>query len=48
MRRHFPAEHYHQSAEFTDFGQSAEQVEARFADGREMTGGLLIAACDAA
>jgi 2-polyprenyl-6-methoxyphenol hydroxylase-like FAD-dependent oxidoreductase len=44
MRRHFPAEHYHQSAELTDFGQSAERVEARFADGREVTGGLLVAA----
>src|SRR3984893_2387055 len=41
MRRHFPAEHYHQGAELTDFGQSAERVEARFADGPEMTGGLL-------
>jgi 2-polyprenyl-6-methoxyphenol hydroxylase-like FAD-dependent oxidoreductase len=29
MRRHFPAEHYHQGAELTDFGQSAERVEAR-------------------
>jgi len=44
MRRHFPAEHYHQSAELTDFGQSAERVEARFADGREVTNGLLVAA----
>src|SRR6202040_425999 len=44
MRRHFPAEHYHQSAELTDFGQSAERVEARFADGHEVTGGLLVAA----
>jgi 2-polyprenyl-6-methoxyphenol hydroxylase-like FAD-dependent oxidoreductase len=44
MRRHFPAEHYHQSAELTDFGQSAERVEARFADRREVTGGLLVAA----
>ena len=35
MRRHFPAEHYHQGAELTDFEQSAERVEARFADGRE-------------
>jgi 2-polyprenyl-6-methoxyphenol hydroxylase-like FAD-dependent oxidoreductase len=44
MRRHFPAEHYHQGAELTDFEQSAERVEARFADGREVTGGLMIAA----
>jgi 2-polyprenyl-6-methoxyphenol hydroxylase-like FAD-dependent oxidoreductase len=44
MRRHFPAEHYHQGAELTDFGQSAERVEARFADGREVEGGLLVAA----
>ena len=44
MRRHFPAEHYHQSAELTDFEQSAERVEARFADGREVTAGLLVAA----
>ena len=44
MRRHFPAEHYHQGAELTDFGQSAERVEARFADGHEVTGGLLVAA----
>jgi hypothetical protein len=43
MRRHFPAEHYHQGAELTDFGQSAERVEARFTDGREVTGGLLVA-----
>jgi hypothetical protein len=32
MSRHFPAEYYHQGAELTDFGQSAERVEARFAD----------------
>jgi 2-polyprenyl-6-methoxyphenol hydroxylase-like FAD-dependent oxidoreductase len=44
MRRHFPAEHYHQGAELTGFGQSDERVEARFADGREVTGGLLVAA----
>ena len=43
-RRHFPVEHYHQSAELTDFRQSAERVEARFGDGREVTGGLLVAA----
>jgi len=29
MRRHFPAEHYHQSAELTDFEQSAERVGRR-------------------
>jgi 2-polyprenyl-6-methoxyphenol hydroxylase-like FAD-dependent oxidoreductase len=44
MRRHFAAEHYHQGAELTDFAQNAERVEARFADGREVTGGLLVAA----
>ena len=44
MRRHFPAEHYYQDAELTDFEQSAERVEARFADGREVTSGLLVAA----
>jgi 2-polyprenyl-6-methoxyphenol hydroxylase-like FAD-dependent oxidoreductase len=43
MRRRFPAEHY-QSAELTAFEQSAERVEARFADGREVTAGLLVAA----
>jgi hypothetical protein len=44
MRRHFPAEHYHQGAELTDFAQNAERVEARFADGREVIGGLMVAA----
>ena len=44
MRRHFPAEHYHQGAELADFAQNAERVEARFADGREVTGGLMVAA----
>ena len=29
MRRHFPAEHHHQSAELTDFEQSAERVGRR-------------------
>ena len=44
MRRHFPAEHYHQGAEFAGFEDHGSHVTARFADGQEHTGQLLVAA----
>ena len=44
MRRHFPAEHYHQGAELTGFEDRGTHVTARFADGQEQTGDLLVAA----
>jgi 2-polyprenyl-6-methoxyphenol hydroxylase-like FAD-dependent oxidoreductase len=44
MRRHFPAEHYHQGKNFIEFNQDSEQVTAIFADGARDTGDLLIGA----
>ena len=44
MRRHFPAEHYHQGAELTGFEDHGSHVTARFADEQEHTGQLLVAA----
>ena len=44
MRRHFPAEHYHQGAELTGFYIHESHVRARFADGKDHTGELLVAA----
>ena len=44
MRRHFPAEHYHQGAELAGFEDHGSHVTARFADGQEHTGQLLVAA----
>ncbi len=44
MRRHFPAEHYHQGAELASFDIHESHVRTRFADGQEHTGELLVAA----
>jgi 2-polyprenyl-6-methoxyphenol hydroxylase-like FAD-dependent oxidoreductase len=44
MRRHFPAEHYHQGKHLVDLKQADEQVTAIFADGTRKTGDLLIGA----
>jgi 2-polyprenyl-6-methoxyphenol hydroxylase-like FAD-dependent oxidoreductase len=44
MHRHFSAEHYHQGAELTGFEIHESHVRTRFADGKEHTGELLIAA----
>jgi 2-polyprenyl-6-methoxyphenol hydroxylase-like FAD-dependent oxidoreductase len=44
MRRHFPAEHYHQRKRLTEIKQASEQVNAIFADGTCDTGDLLIGA----
>lgn len=44
MRRHFPAEHYHQGKNLIEIQQVSEQVTAIFADGTCDTGDLLIGA----
>lgn len=44
MRRHFPAEHYHQGAELTAFEIYELHVRTHFADGSQHTGELLVAA----
>jgi 2-polyprenyl-6-methoxyphenol hydroxylase-like FAD-dependent oxidoreductase len=44
MRRHFPAEHYHQGKNLTEITQDETQVTATFADGTRETGDLLIGA----
>lgn len=44
MRRHFPAEHYHQAKNLVEIQQNDEQVTAIFADGSSDTGGLLLGA----
>lgn len=43
-RRHFPAGHYHQGAELAGFEDHGSHVTARFTDGQEHTGQLLVAA----
>jgi 2-polyprenyl-6-methoxyphenol hydroxylase-like FAD-dependent oxidoreductase len=44
MRRHFPAEHYHQGKHLTEITQDETQVTAMFADGTHETGDLLVGA----
>lgn len=44
MRRHFPAEHYHQGKHLTEIVQDGTQVTAIFADGSRETGDLLVGA----
>lgn len=44
MRRHFPADHYHQGKHLTEFTQDGTQVTAMFADGTHDTGDLLVGA----
>ena len=44
MRRHFPAEHYHQGKVLSQVQQEGEQVTAIFADDTRETGDLLIGA----
>lgn len=44
MRRHFPAEHYHQGKNLTEIAQDGTQVTATFADGTCETGDLLVGA----
>ena len=44
MRRHFPAEHYHQGKNLTEISQDRTQVTATFADGTRETGDLLVGA----
>ncbi len=44
MRRHFPAEHYHQGKNLIEIKQEGEQVTANFADGTCNTGDLLVGA----
>jgi 2-polyprenyl-6-methoxyphenol hydroxylase-like FAD-dependent oxidoreductase len=44
MRRHFPAEHYHQGKNLTEITQDGTQVTAMFADGTRETGDLLVGA----
>ncbi|MBD2435098.1 hypothetical protein CEN44_21850 [Fischerella muscicola CCMEE 5323] len=44
MRRHFPAEHYHQGKLLTNIQHNGEQVMAIFADGTRQIGDLLIGA----
>lgn len=44
MRRHFPAEHYHQGKNLTEIQQDDEQVTAIFSDDTCETGDLLIGA----
>lgn len=44
MRRHFPADHYHQGKNLTEITQDGTQVTAIFADGTHETGDLLVGA----
>jgi 2-polyprenyl-6-methoxyphenol hydroxylase-like FAD-dependent oxidoreductase len=44
MRRHFPAEHYHQGKNLSKISQDETQVTAIFADGTRETGDLLVGA----
>ena len=44
MRRHFPAEHYHQGKVLSHIQPEADQVTAIFADGTRETGDLLVGA----
>lgn len=44
MRRHFPAEHYHQGKTLKTFRQEGEQITAIFMDGTQDTASLLIGA----
>lgn len=44
MRRHFPAERYHQGKTLTEVTQNNESVTAIFADGTSDTGDLLVGA----
>ena len=44
MRRHIPTEHYHRGAELTTFDIHGSRVSARFRDGIERSGDLLVAA----
>ncbi|MGL4619803.1 MAG: FAD binding domain-containing protein [Chroococcidiopsis sp.] len=44
MRRHFPADHYHQGKNLSKISQDGTQVTAMFADGTSETGDLLVGA----
>lgn len=44
MRRHFPADHYHQGKHLTEIQQDGLAVSAMFADGTRETGDLLVGA----
>jgi 2-polyprenyl-6-methoxyphenol hydroxylase-like FAD-dependent oxidoreductase len=44
MRRHFPADHYHQGKHLTEIQQDGVAVTAMFADGTHETGDLLVGA----
>jgi 2-polyprenyl-6-methoxyphenol hydroxylase-like FAD-dependent oxidoreductase len=44
MRRHFPADHYHQGKNLVEIIQDKTQVTAMFADGTRATGDLLVGA----
>ncbi|MBD1853368.1 FAD-dependent monooxygenase [Cyanobacteria bacterium FACHB-502] len=44
MRRHFPADHYHQDKHLTEIQQAGVAVTAMFADGTHETGDLLVGA----
>ena len=44
MRRHFPADHYHQGKHLSEIVQDETQVTAIFADGSRETGDLLVGA----
>jgi 2-polyprenyl-6-methoxyphenol hydroxylase-like FAD-dependent oxidoreductase len=44
MRRHFPAEHYHQGKHLSEISQDGTQVTAIFTDGTRETGDLLVGA----
>lgn len=44
LRRHFPDGRYHRGAALSGLEQDADSVAARFADGREARGDLLVAA----
>jgi 2-polyprenyl-6-methoxyphenol hydroxylase-like FAD-dependent oxidoreductase len=44
MRRHFPAEHYHQGKHLNEISQDGTQVTVMFADGTRETGDLLVGA----
>jgi 2-polyprenyl-6-methoxyphenol hydroxylase-like FAD-dependent oxidoreductase len=44
MRRHFPAEHYHQGKLLSEIAQDGTQVTAIFDDGTRETGDLLVGA----
>jgi 2-polyprenyl-6-methoxyphenol hydroxylase-like FAD-dependent oxidoreductase len=44
MRRHFPADHYHQGKHLTEITQDGTQITAVFTDGTHETGDLLVGA----